>query len=71
MYSAIIYVHLCHLSLLHQTGLLPNYINFENTHKGPEAKDAKTDKNSKYNLPGSHVSEKRSPQLHVNIQVML
>jgi hypothetical protein len=58
MYSTIIYVHLCHPSLLHQTGLLPNYINFENTHKGPEATDAKADKISKYNPPSSHVSEK-------------
>jgi len=71
MYSAIIYVHLCHPSLLHQTGLLPIYINFENTYKGPEATDAKTDKISKYNPPSSHVSEKRSPQLQMNIQVML
>jgi len=44
MYSAITYVHLCHPSLLHQTGMSPNYINFENTHKRPKATDAETDK---------------------------
>jgi hypothetical protein len=28
------------------------------THKGPEATDAKTDKNTQYNPPSSYVSEK-------------
>lgn len=70
MHSAIMYVHLCNPSLLHQTGMLPNYINFENTHKGPEATDAKTDKDTKYNPSGSHVSDKRWPQLQMNIQAI-
>jgi len=70
MHSAITYVQLCRPSFLHQPGMSQNYINFENTHKRPEAIDTQTYKDTKYNPSSSHVSDERWPQLQMNIQVI-